>query len=119
MYDKNNIIAKLIHGELPIKKVYENEHAMSLHSTGRAAEVHVLIIPKGEYTDIYDFAKNASPEEQLAFWDAFAKTAEIMNTTCNFNANANTGDGPFHSGSIKHFHMHLLGGKKLKGGEGL
>ena len=114
MYDKNNVFAKILRNELPANKIYENEHALSFHSIGRAAEVHALVIPKGEYVNMYDFAANASPEEQVAFWEAVARAAELTNTTENFNAAVNSGVGPFRTGSVRHFHLHLLGGKALK-----
>ena len=56
-YDKNNIIAKILRGEIPCKKVYENDHVLAFHDINPQKKVHVLVIPKGEYVDLDDFNK--------------------------------------------------------------
>jgi len=113
MYDKNNIFAKIIRGELPSKKIYENEFAMSFHNINPTSEIHALIIPKGPYKDIHDFLFNAPAAAQAGFWDAYRETANALGLSDNYNIAANTGNGPFFTQSIMHFHLHLLGGKKL------
>src|ERR687897_679336 len=63
-YDRNNIFARILRGELPCKKVYEDEHALAFHDINPQAPVHVLVIPKGEYVSNMDFsatAPSASP----------------------------------------------------------
>ena len=59
-YDNNNIFAKILRGEIPCDKVFENEHALAFKDISPLAKVHVLVIPKGAYTDVDDFSKNAS-----------------------------------------------------------
>ena len=113
MYDKNNVFAKIIRGELPSRKIYENEHALSIHNIYPKAEIHALIIPKGDYKDIHDFLFNAPAAAQAGFWDAYRETANALGLSGNYNIAANTGDGPFFAQSIMHFHLHLLGGKSL------
>ena len=54
-YDKNNIFAKILRGEIPCKKVYENDHVLAFHDINPQKKVHVLVIPKGEYVDLNDF----------------------------------------------------------------
>lgn len=114
MYDKNNIFAKIIRGELPTRKIYENQHAMSFYDMYPQAEIHVLIVPKGEYENILDFTTNASAQEQAGFWQAFVETAKILKVSDNFNAWMNAGLGcPFLSGErIMHFHLHLMAGRR-------
>ena len=51
-YDKNNIFAKILRGEIPCKKVYENDHVLAFHDINPQKKVHVLVIPKGEYVDL-------------------------------------------------------------------
>ena len=114
MYDKNNVFARILRGEIPSDKVYENEYAYSFRDIEPAASNHVLIIPRGEYTDILDFAKNATPEEQVGFWDAFAKTAKVQVIDGDFNTFANTGNGVYINQAVPHFHMHLIYGEKIK-----
>ncbi|MCL2749024.1 MAG: HIT domain-containing protein [Alphaproteobacteria bacterium] len=114
MYDENNVFAKIIRGELPSKKIYENEYAMSFHNINPVAEIHALIIPKGPYKNIHDFLFNAPTEAIAGFWDAYRETANILGLSGDYNIAANTGSGPFFTQSIMHFHLHLLGGKRLK-----
>jgi len=59
-YDKNNIFAKILRGEIPCNKVYENEYVLSFHDINPKKKIHVLVIPKGEYTDLDDFVNKAS-----------------------------------------------------------
>lgn len=82
-------------------------------STGNPkAKVHVLIIPKGQYTNVLQFNKNASDEEKLGLLDAIDKTAKIMGVDeSGFKLVSNTG----HDGgqTVPHFHVHLLGGEHV------
>ena len=59
-YDDSNVFAKILRGEIPCKKVYEDAHALAFHDINPQAPVHVLIIPKGEYVSADDFATHAS-----------------------------------------------------------
>ena len=65
-YDKNNIFAKILRGEVPCKKVYENDHVLAFHDISPQKKVHVLVIPKGEYVDLDDFNNKASEKEIVA-----------------------------------------------------
>ena len=113
MYDKNNVFAKIIRGELPCRKIYENECAMSFHNIAPTAEIHALIIPKGEYENIHEFLFHADAAAQAGFWDAYRETAQALGLSGDYNIAANTGKGPFFAQSVMHFHLHLLGGKRL------
>ena len=62
-YDKNNIFAKILRGEITCKKVYENDHVLAFHDINPQKKVHVLVIPKGEYVDLNDFNNKASDKE--------------------------------------------------------
>ena len=55
-YDRNNIFARILRGELPCRKVYEDEFALAFHDINPQAPVHVLVIPKGEYVSNVDFS---------------------------------------------------------------
>ncbi len=116
MYDKNNIFAKIIRGEISCeeRKIYENEFALSFYDIKPTAEIHALVIPKGPYKNILDFSLNASSRERDDFWTAFNKTAEILGLENNFNVWANAGTGaPFIKQTVPHFHLHLVAGKPL------
>lgn len=113
MYDSNNVFAKIIRGEIPSKKVMENEYAVSFYDVNPMCEKHVLVIPKGEYENILDFARRASAAEQAGFWDCFVKTADAIGVNAEFNVFANAGlSAPLFNQSVFHFHLHLLAGEK-------
>ena len=69
MYDKNNVFAKIVRGEIPSKRIYENAYALSFYDISPATTIHALIIPRGEYENILDFSANASDDEKLGFFD--------------------------------------------------
>ena len=113
MYDSNNVFAKIIQGEIPSKKVCENEYAMSFYDVNPMCEKHVLVVPKGEYENILDFAKRAPADEQAGFWDCFVKTADAIGVDNQFNVFANAGlSAPLFNQSVFHFHLHLIAGEK-------
>lgn len=110
MYDKNNVFAKIIRGEIPANKIYENENAVSFYNINPKAKVHVLVIPKGEFINFIDFNANASDKEKSEFWDAVRCTADTLgiDNACRILANA----GAYQS--VMHFHVHLLNDEKYK-----
>lgn len=113
-YDPNNIFAKIIRGEVPCTKVYEDAKTLAFHDISKAAPIHVLVIPKGEYISFNDFASEASAEEIVAF---FKKVAEIASSLgldkTGYRLITNNGNDA--SQTVPHFHVHILGGKKLGG----
>ena len=64
-YDDNNIFAKILRGEIPCNKIYEDDYVLSFHDINPQKKVHALVIPKGKYIDLDDFSLNASPEEMV------------------------------------------------------
>ncbi|MEQ1540477.1 MAG: HIT domain-containing protein, partial [Sphingorhabdus sp.] len=66
-YDDQNTFAKILRGELPSRKVYEDEWALALHDINPQAPVHVLVVPKGPYVSWDDFTAKASDAELAAF----------------------------------------------------
>ncbi len=65
-YDSGNIFARILRGELPSKKVYEDAHVLAFSDIRPQAPVHILVIPKGAYVSLDDFTEKASAEEQAA-----------------------------------------------------
>jgi len=113
MYDSGNVFAKIIRGEIPSKKVVENEYALSFYDVNPMCEKHVLVVPRGEYENILDFARCASAAEQAGFWECFVKTAEAVGIEGEFNVFANAGlNAPLFNQSVFHFHLHLIAGEK-------
>ena len=112
MYDTNNIFAKIIAKEIPSKLIYEDDHVMAFHDLHPVAPVHVLVIPKGSYTDYSDFIANAKPETQLYF---FQKAASLAKELCGEHFRLCANNGAMSGQTIFHFHMHIIGGKQLGG----
>ena len=111
-YDDNNIFAKILRGEIPCAKVYEDEHVLAFNDIAPKAPVHVLVIPKGAYISIDEFGAKASPEEIKGFFAAVDKiAAEKGLKEGGFRCIANTG---LNGGQeVPHFHIHILGGAKI------
>jgi diadenosine tetraphosphate (Ap4A) HIT family hydrolase len=112
-YDTNNVFARILRGELPADIVFESEYALAFHDIRPKARVHVLVIPKGPYTNILQFNQNASSEEKLGLLDAISQTARIMGVDeSGFRLVCNTG----HDGgqTVPHLHFHLIGGEHLR-----
>ncbi|MSP20758.1 MAG: HIT domain-containing protein [Alphaproteobacteria bacterium] len=108
-YDDNNVFAKILRGEIPSKKVYEDAHALAFYDIHPARPVHVLVIPKGKYVDFPDFAARASAAEQTGFNNAVvaaAKAAGVIESGYRLVANAGINGGQ----EVPHFHVHILGG---------
>ena len=111
-YDTNNIFAKILRKEIPCTPLFENEHALAFNDINPQAPVHVLVIPKGAYVSMSDFAAKASPAELAGFFEIVAKVvAEKKLDDSGYRSIANTGA---HGGQeVPHFHLHLLGGRRL------
>ncbi len=113
-YDKNNIFAKIIRGEIPGKKIHEDDRLLAIEDISPAAPVHVLVMPKGDYMSFDDFAQHASPELQAHFYMTITEIAHktgIDKTGYRLIMN----HGKNASQSVPHFHVHLIGGRALGG----
>lgn len=106
-YDKENIFAKILRGEIPCEKVYEDEYVLSFRDINPQAKMHVLIIPKDQYIDIADFLQNADSQYQSCFWQSVNKIIDRLNLRLKgFQMKAHKGkDG---GQEVFHFHLHLL-----------
>ena len=62
-YDTENIFAKILRGEIPCDKIYEDEHALAFEDINPQAPIHVLVIPRGAYVSMDDFTTSASDAE--------------------------------------------------------
>jgi histidine triad (HIT) family protein len=111
-YDRNNIFAKILRGELPCKKVFEDDHALAFHDIHPQAPVHVLVIPKGEYVSFDDFSEKASLAEQAAFVQAVGAVARQLGVTASgYRILANHGRDS--NQEVPHFHIHIFAGRNL------
>jgi histidine triad (HIT) family protein len=111
-YDRDNIFAKILRGEIPCRKVYEDEHALAFHDINPLAPVHVLVIPKGDYVSMDDFTRAAAADQVAGFFRAVGETARTLGLAKNgYRFLANTGaDG---RQEVPHFHVHIFGGAPL------
>src|SRR5215469_3590464 len=75
-YDRDNVFARILRGELPCTKVYEDEHVLAFRDIHPQAPTHVILIPKGEYVSVDDFSAHATAEEQAAFIRAIGRIAQ-------------------------------------------
>ena len=114
-YDDNNIFAKIIRGEIPCKKIYEDEFVLSFYDINPQKKIHALVIPKGKYVDLDDFSSNASPEEMVGLLKGInivsKKLVISVDTGKGYIALVNISE---HGGQeVPHLHFHLFGGEKV------
>ena len=113
-YDKNNIFAKILRGEIPCKKIYENEYVLSFYDINPQRKIHALVIPKGSYVDIDHFMQNAKDKEILELFKAIshvAKLLKVSNVDNGYRVLSNIGN---HGGQeVPHLHFHIFGGEKV------
>ena len=111
-YDESNIFARILRGEIPSRKVYEDEWAFAFHDINPQAPVHVLVIPKGSYVSWDDFSVRASADEIAGFVRAVGRVARDQGLVApGYRLLANVGA---HGGQeVPHLHVHLFGGRRL------
>jgi len=112
VYDDNNVFARILRGEIPCRKVHEDEHTLAFHDINPQAPIHILVIPKGAYVSIVDFTARASDVEIAALFRAVSTVAEIAGVTDDgwrllSNVGINGGQ------EVPHLHIHVFGGRKL------
>ena len=111
-YDKNNIFAKILRGEIPCKKVYENDYALAFHDVNPQKKVHVLVIPKGEYIDLNDFHNKASEKEIVELNKAITHVSILLGTK-NKGYRVLTNIGNDGGQEVPHLHFHIFAGEKI------
>ena len=115
VYDDQNIFAKILRGEIPCNKIYEDDFVLSFYDINPQKKIHALVIPKGKYVDFDDFSMNASSEEMVGLLKGInivAKKLEIsIDKGLGYRALTNIGN---HGGQeVPHLHFHLFGGEKV------
>ena len=114
-YDDNNIFAKILRGEIPCNKIYEDDFVLSFHDINPQKKIHALVIPKGKYIDLDDFCRNASTNEMVGMFKGIEKVSKklgiSMDSGKGYRALSNIGvDG---GQEVPHLHFHLFGGEKI------
>jgi histidine triad (HIT) family protein len=111
-YDDSNIFARILRGEIPCKRVYEDDFALAFHDINPQAAVHVLVIPKTQHVSLADFTATATPEQITGFFravGAVAKSLELEAPGYRILANM----GAHGHQEVPHFHVHIFGGHPL------
>ena len=114
-YDDSNIFAKILRGEIPCNKIYEDDFVLAFHDISPQKKIHALVIPKGKYTDLDDFSLNASPEEIVGLIKGINIVAKKLRLSIEvgkgYRALTNIG---YNGGQeVPHLHFHLFGGEKI------
>ena len=109
-YDDTNIFARILRGEVPSTKVYEDDYAYAFPDINPAAPTHILVIPKGPYVSWDDFSEKASDAEIAGFVRAIGKIARD-HVASGYRVLANVG---MNSGQeVPHLHAHIFAGRPL------
>ena len=111
-YDDSNIFAKILRGEIPSNKVYEDDHVLAFHDINPLSPTHILVIPKGPYVSWDDFSEKASDAEMAALVRAAGKIArEAGLVEGGYRVLANSG---LNAGQeVPHLHLHIFAGRPL------
>ena len=114
-YDENNIFAKILRGEIPCKKIYENDFVLSFYDINPQKKIHALIIPKGKYIDLDDFNSKASEKEIIELIKGISAVAKKLGLSLDsgkgYRVISNLNE---HGGQeVPHLHFHIFGGEKV------
>jgi len=114
-YDDNNIFAKILRGDIPCKKIYEDDFVLSFHDINPQKKVHALVIPKGKYSDLDDFNIRASDKEIVGLIKGISIVAKKLEISVDngkgYRALANISE--YGGQEVPHLHFHLFGGEKV------
>lgn len=111
-YDLSNIFARIIRGEIPCNKVLETNFVLAFKDVNPKAPHHILVIPKGYYCNFHAFHETASPQEIQDFYQAITQIIhdlELHKTGYRLITNFGENGGQ----EVPHYHIHILGGKKI------
>jgi len=111
-YDRDNIFAKIIRGEIPCDKVYEDEHVLAFRDINPQTPIHILVVPKGPYVSFDDFSRDASEAEITGFVRAVGQIARDAGAAGpGYRVLANNGADAHQE--VPHFHLHIFAGQNL------
>lgn len=106
----STIFSKIISGELPADKVFENERIIAFKDINPAAPTHILIVPKKEIPDL----QSLSPED-LPLIGEIVTVAQVLAERFGITDGYRllTNNGVSAGQTVFHLHFHLIGGRKL------
>ena len=111
-YYDQNVFAKILRGEIPANKIYEDEWSFAFHDINPQAPVHILVIPKGAWVSWDDFSATASEAEIAGFIRAVGHVARAQGLVApGYRLLANIGAHGHQE--VPHLHVHLFGGRQL------
>jgi len=116
VYDKNNIFAKILRGEIPCKKIYEDEYVLAFHDINPQKKIHVLVVPKGEYVNLDDFSAKASEKEISSLIKGIsivAKKVGVSDEVKGGGYRSLVNNGENGGQEVPHLHFHIFGGEKI------
>ena len=114
-YDDNNIFAKILRGDIPCNKIYEDEFVLSFHDINPQKKNHPYPTPKGKYIDLDDFSLNASSEEMVGLLKGINTVAKKLgiSTEVGRGYRALSNINEYGGQEVPHLHFHLFGGEKV------
>ena len=115
-YDKNNIFAKILRGEIPCKKVYEDNYVLAFYDANPQKKIHALVIPKGSYINLDDFLSKAPEKEILGLIKGVGIVAKKIGVSDEvkgggYRSLVNVGENG--GQEVPHLHFHIFGGEKV------
>ena len=116
IYDENNIFAKILRGEIPCNKIYEDEFVLAFHDINPQKKIHALVIPKGEYINLDDFSLKASEKEISGLIKGIslvAKKIGVSNEVKGGGYRSLVNIGENGGQEVSHLHFHIFGGEKV------
>ena len=115
-YDKNNIFAKILRGEIPCKKIHEDEFVLAFYDVNPQKKIHALVIPKGAYINFDDFSTNASEKEIVGLIKGIGTVAKKLGVSKvgegrGYRSLVNVGENV--GQEVPHLHFHIFGGERV------
>ena len=115
-YDKNNIFAKILRGEIPCKKIYEDEYVLAFYDINPQKKIHALVVSKGEYVNLDDFSSKAPDKEISGLMKGISLVAKKIGVSDEvkgggYRSLVNIGENG--GQEVSHLHFHIFGGEKV------
>ena len=115
-YDDDNIFAKILRGEIPFKKIYEDDFVLAFHDVNPQKKIHALVIPKGEYVNLDDFSSNATEKEIVGLIKGMGEVVKKLGVSevvkgGGYRSLVNVGSNG--GQEVPHLHFHIFGGEKV------
>ena len=108
---ENCLFCKIIVGDIPSQKIYEDEYAYAFKDISPQAPVHALVIPKVHVTSLAE-VQALTVEQKAGLLDACSRVANLLGVTeAGYRVVTNCGEHGCQS--VHHLHFHVLGGEPL------